>query len=136
MKIKFASLILLLAFVACVSPKKDSLPLETALFQVTSLNGIEGDLSKVVIKVDMEAKTVGGNTGCNTYGADFDIKEDNQIKIGIAKVTKMYCEDEMEKERKFLENLKNVNTYHYDGDALKLTDKDGKELIVAKLMDK
>lgn len=118
---------------ACKSQKDNKAeekPLESASFQVSSIEG-ESVMNEVTINIDTTDHKISGNTGCNTFGADF-ITDKNTIKIGYATVTKRYCEEQMGLEKKFLNSLKETGIYSYNGQELRFKSPENKTLLIAK----
>lgn len=136
MKIKSIGLILAIILVSCKSGKEGERELrsiESGLFEVTSINGERINDEKVTMKIDLDKHQVSGNTGCNSYSADF-ITVNWTINIGYARVTKRYCEGQMKTERRFLENLKNTKSYIYNGKELQLQSEKREDIITAELI--
>lgn len=62
---------------------------------------------------------IGGNAGCNQYGGNYALK-DNQISFSGIMATKMACTPGMKTENKFLEVLNHANEIVMSGDKLTL----------------
>ena len=74
---------------------------------------------------------VGGNAGCNSYGAGYTVDGAN-LTIEAPISTKMYCgepEGVMEQENRYLTLLESVAGYRIDGTRLVLTDEAGATLL-------
>ncbi len=74
---------------------------------------------------------VGGNAGCNSYGAGYQVNGTN-LTIEAPISTKMYCgepEGVMEQENRYLTLLESVAGYRIDGTRLVLTDESGTTLL-------
>ncbi len=134
MKTKLLGLIVLtLLLFSCKSQKNETAamePLKSGLFKVTTLEGKDLEDAKVTLRIDLEKNRVSGNTGCNNYSAGLKL-DSTHIETGLARATKMYCEDKMEIERSFLNNLGKAESYSFDGKTLKLKSADGTTLITA-----
>lgn len=76
-----------------------------------------------------------GRTGCNAYGASWDLSADGGTKFGAVMSTRMAClapAGAMQVERGVLEALQHAARIYRDGDTLTLLDASGKPL--AKLV--
>lgn len=138
MKAKYLTLLLVTILFSCKSGKESNSmkALESGTFQVTTINGQQLSTDDVTIQIDLEEHRISGDTGCNTFGADF-IEDGIFITMSYARVTKQYCKDKMKLERLFLHNLGEVTSYIYNGQKLRLQSQEGKTVILAtKLMDK
>jgi heat shock protein HslJ len=74
---------------------------------------------------------VGGNAGCNSYGAGYRI-DGAELSIEPPISTKMYCgepEGVMEQENRYLNLLESVAGYRIDGNRLDLLDEGGATLL-------
>ena len=70
-----------------------------------------------------------GTAGCNTYSSDYTVDGD-QISIGPALTTRMFCAEEgvMEQEMAYLQALEKAATYKIEGEVLTLFDAQGLRL--------
>lgn len=73
---------------------------------------------------------MGGSSGCNSYGADYEISG-SAITLGEVVGTLMACEDEevMAREAEFLAALQNIATYEIVRNNLTLFDADGNVIL-------
>ncbi|BBL67995.1 META domain-containing protein [Methanoculleus chikugoensis] len=74
---------------------------------------------------------VGGNAGCNSYGAGYQL-DGAELSIEPPISTKMYCgepEGVMEQENRYLNLLTSVAGYRIDGNRLDLLDESGATLL-------
>lgn len=108
--------------------------LESDYFHVITIDNKNVKDENVTMRINLEDHQVSGHTSCNTYGADF-IQNGTSINVGMARVTKRYCEGRMKTERLFLSNLRDTKFYSFDGEKLKLQSAEGDVLIVAKRME-
>lgn len=85
--------------------------------------------SRVTLIFDFDAKSAGGNSGCNHYSASFTIKGDN-LSFGDAVGTLMACSPNeiMEQETMYINMLAQVESYQVDGNSLVLLTKSGSAL--------
>lgn len=137
MKIRILSVLFIIVALSCKSRKENQTEIkniESGTFDIVSIEGKKVTGSKITMNIDLDENRVSGNTGCNTYGADF-IENERSIKMGYSRVTKRFCKGRMELEHKFLRNLKEVQTYSYDGQNLQLQTYDGETLIKAKKVE-
>ncbi len=102
-------------------------------WKVSKLIGID-DLSKSpTIDIDLNAKKISGNAGCNNYGATFLIDKE-QIKFETPFATKMYCTN-MNIEKAFFECLQNTTNYKLVNGELTFFSKDGEKLLACSIVE-
>jgi putative lipoprotein len=91
----------------------------TAYGPVASPNpAVEGSDASVVFNSD---GTVTGNGGCNGFGGDYELKED-QLTFGPLVSTLMACEDpRMDQESAVTQVLFETASYKIDGNTLTIT---------------
>jgi heat shock protein HslJ len=97
-------------------------------WKISRLIGLDKLSKSPTLTIDFDAKKISGNAGCNSYGTDFSIEED-QIKFGIPVATKMMCTN-MKVEKAFFNCLQNTSQYKLVDGELKFYDKDGEEQMV------
>lgn len=103
-------------------------------YKVISLRGESVQKEGLNLHIDADANRISGNAGCNTFGSEYNT-EDNQIVLGLSRVTRMYCEDKMDLERSFLQGLGEIDVFDFDGSTLEFRSADGKSIIVAKKVE-
>ncbi len=96
-------------------------------WKVSKLVGIDSLSKSPTIDIDLNAKKISGNAGCNNYGASFSIDKE-QIKFEIPFATKMYCTN-MNIEKAFFECLQNTSYYQMENGKLKLFSSENIELL-------
>ena len=129
-KILLAALIGCFLFASCKTSKKatPSMPNTAALTGTWELNYITGPRiafdglypnKKPMLKFDASAKTVGGNTSCNSFNGQLKV-DGNKISFNDPMaMTRMMCPGDGE--NTFLETLKKVNSWSVsDGKILNL----------------
>jgi heat shock protein HslJ len=73
---------------------------------------------------------LGGNSGCNSYSADYTAT-DGEFKTGIIALTQMYCTDAtMQFENDFLELLQNGRSIEISAEKLLISDEDGNLTLI------
>ncbi len=96
-------------------------------WKVSKLVGIDSLSKSPTLIIDVNAKKISGNAGCNSYGTAFSIEED-QIKFETPLATKMFCTN-MNIEKAFFNCLKNTSNYKFVDGNLTFYDKEGIEQI-------
>jgi len=96
-------------------------------WKISNLIGMDSLAKSPTLHIELDAKKISGNAGCNSYGTDFTIEGD-QIKFGLPIATKMMCSN-MKIEKIFFDCLQNTSYYKIVDGALKLYSKDDKELL-------
>ncbi|MBN9299355.1 MAG: META domain-containing protein [Filimonas sp.] len=125
------------------STNSDSLSARTTTALATDLFGKDWkllELNNQAIKLDTTFKKepfltfdkqtgrLNGNAGCNNFMATFKLKEKDSIDISLGGATLMACPN-LAIENQFLNLLKEVKTYHIDGNTLFLENGDKKGMI-------
>jgi len=105
--------------------------LKSGNYKVLTVDGKDVTKEELSINIDTDNKRFAGNTGCNTFGSEYELNG-NTVEMGMARVTKMYCEGKMKLENSFLKNLKNIHSFEYDGDQLQLKSEEGEVIILAE----
>jgi heat shock protein HslJ len=78
-------------------------------------------LTEAPITLQFTGQGVGGNTGCNTYGGNFEFSNDT-LTIGQLVTTLVACEEPiMAQERAYLDALQTATNYSITGDQLTIT---------------
>lgn len=79
-----------------------------------------------VITFESENHSFGGNTGCNTFGGDYELDGNNLTVTGPMFQTEMYCGDEADaQEKRVLAILQAAESWSVEGDTLTITSPDG-----------
>lgn len=71
--------------------------------------------------VAVRETSLGGNTGCNSFGADYTPTKDGRWEVPGAMATKMFCAEANEQEQTVLQLLRGNVTASMDGDLLVLS---------------
>jgi len=100
---------------------------------VSKLVGIDSLSKSPTLTIDLEAKKISGNAGCNNYGASFSIDKE-QLKFETPFATKMYCTN-MKIEKAFFESLQKSSSYKLVNGELTFFSKDGKELLTFNIVE-
>ncbi|EHQ34189.1 META domain-containing protein [Methanoplanus limicola] len=101
---------------------------------VTSYMGVGSGLNEVPEGIDatltfVNESILGGNSGCNSYSADYN-SNDGEFKTGIIALTEMYCTDAtMQFENDYLELLQNGSSIEISADNLVISDEDGNVIL-------
>lgn len=106
--------------------------LKSGDYTITSIAGESVSNDKVSMSINAEEGQISGNTGCNTYGTSFKMNED-KLELNHTRVTKMYCKDAMELEKKFLQNLNKATSFNYQGKTLFFLSDEGHTVLTAQL---
>jgi heat shock protein HslJ len=103
-------------------------------YDVIEIAGKNVEGKGVTINITQEDGTyrIGGNNGCNTYGADIEYDGSRNIKIGMAMATKMYCKDTADIEQSFMDQLSKTASYRISNGDLLLLNESGDALIKAQ----
>ncbi len=96
-------------------------------WKVSKLVGIDSLSKSPTVDIDLNAKKISGNAGCNNYGASFSIDKE-QIKFETPFATKMYCTN-MNIEKAFFECLQNTSYYKIANGKLRLFSSENIELL-------
>lgn len=85
------------------------------------MNGemVSGLKKPVTMMIDSATSRVSGYAGCNQYFSSFTT-EGSTVKFSSAGRTKMFCNETMEVEEKFIAALEAVNTFKTEGSTLLL----------------
>jgi len=104
-------------------------------YVITHLGEEEVSKSGLTLKVNPENSTISGNSGCNNYNFSYKLKGEN-LNLGFASATKMYCEDEMELENMFFQKAASVTQFEASEQEIHLKNKAGESVIKAKKLEK
>ena len=131
MKIKLIRIfttLLLLALTAC-SAGAPAPELEGITWELVKLDE-QLPLADTTITLTFDNGQVGGNSGCNSYGAAYEV-DGESLKLGELMSTMMYCQAEgvMDQETTYLLYLSQVRTYAIIDGELYLSQADGSQLV-------
>ncbi len=77
---------------------------------------------------EFQLKRAHANVGCNQLNFNIQTQSKHQIKFSELKRTRKYCEQTINLEDRFAEELQKVNQYQIEGHFLTLTDKNGNKI--------
>lgn len=104
-------------------------------WQVISYNNGRGGVVSLMIGTEItanfEESRVTGNSGCNTYSAQYQTQGD-QINIGTAEVTEMAClepEGVMDQEQQYLAALSMADVYKVQGIRMEMRNSEGSLMV-------
>ncbi len=124
---------LLMAMSACTSTRKTTSVVTPEIkykkWALTSVNGVWVDsvTAKKAYVIFSADGTMGGNTGCNNFGGNYLIAQNNITLSGI-KVTEMACPKNVF-ERPLLDAINKVNKYTVENSQLVLWNNEEKLII-------
>ncbi len=132
-------LLLCLLISACTQVIEVGAPLEGTEWTLASLNG-QAPLESHPVTLHFQDTELGGNSGCNTYGAKYEADgaklrlPEDAAGVGIWS-TAMACippdgSDVMGQEEQYLRALQEVESYRVAGDRLELMDAAGQPILV------
>jgi heat shock protein HslJ len=106
--------------------------LEGTSWQVMSYNNGKGGVTSLIIGTEISANfgedgQLTGNSGCNSYFAEYEADGDN-ISIGTAAATEMAClepEGLMEQEQQYLAALETAASYKIEGLSMEMRTSEG-----------
>ena len=112
--------------------------LEGSSWQVLSVNNGKQAVVSTIIGTELTAKfdkdNITGSAGCNNYRASYQVA-DKKLNIGDTISTKKFCAEPqgiMEQEAQFLQALKTVTSYEFDGINLRLRTATNATAVVLK----
>lgn len=97
---------------------------------VTHIEGFENKTSKSP-NFTINNENIRGNSGCNTFGGSFETDNKGMFKVGMLRMTKMYCEAYMDLENAFTGALSKATSYQIDEDTLQVLNNEGKAVFTA-----
>ncbi|MBO7388753.1 MAG: META domain-containing protein [Methanomicrobium sp.] len=109
---------------------------EWVLESIANESGLQPVPSGVTVTLKFDEKTLGGNGGCNGYGAIYTT-DSNKLSINQESFmsTLMYCDASSPTEAAYKTALTEVASYKISGDKLELSDDNGKVLLVFNKMN-
>ena len=128
MKLKIITLITLVSILLSACANADSLSLNGTSWQLVAI-GKQQPISGSTITLTFEDGRVNGNSGCNSFGGEYQLKGDT-VQFGMLMSTMMACADSamMDQESAFMQFLGDaqrleivdgqLQIYRSDGDAL------------------
>ena len=128
MKLKIITLITLVSILLSACANADSLSLNGTSWQLVAI-GKQQPISGSTITLTFEDGRVNGNSGCNSFGGEYQLKGDT-VQFGMLMSTMMACADSamMNQESTFMQFLGDaqrleivdgkLQIYRSDGDAL------------------
>lgn len=78
-----------------------------------------------------DGSQAGGSSGCNTFGAKYEVKAGNNLSITKVVSTLIACSEEnvMEQEKQYLDALQSANSFEISGNNLKVRYGDGQGVL-------
>ena len=108
---------------------------EWILKSIANESGLQPVPNGVTVTLKFDEKNLGGNGGCNGYGATYTT-DGNKITINQESFisTLMYCDTSSPTEAAYKTALTEVASYKISGDKLELSNDNGKVLLVFNKM--
>lgn len=137
MKVFFSILILLGAANGCGSQNLSSEEMQARMqsmsgtYQVQDTEKMNTMDRDVHITFSGAENSISGNTGCNKFFGSFSV-DGKSLQFEDMGQTKMYCEEYMEVERAFNNNIGRVSQYSFEDDKVLLKDEEGNTLLELK----
>lgn len=125
---------LLISFAACSGSKKaDKTASPNIKYKKWILNSVGGvwvdsTTAKAAYIIFNNDGTMGGNTGCNLFGGNYAISENNTISFTSVHVTEMFCKNNVF-ERPFLDAINQTNKFSVENKQLILWNNDQKLIV-------
>jgi|SRR5690606_24688592 len=85
-----------------------------------SVSELDASAQKVFIIFESQDHRLGGNSGCNSFGGTYTLKEGNRFETSQLMSTMMACEN-MDIEDQFMGALQKSDTYIINGNTLQIT---------------
>jgi heat shock protein HslJ len=127
----FCFLLAVALLAACASGPN----LKSTRWQLTELNG-QPALEGVTVTLNLEADTLGGSDGCNTYGGSYTSKGSAFKTGGDTFSTMMYCSDEINNQSSaYYTALNQASSFTLQDQTLSLLDASGTVLVVFTAID-
>ncbi|GGE08493.1 META domain-containing protein [Psychroflexus salis] len=132
----FVLSLFIIVFSACKSVKTNqkmeySTEFESKSYQLIRIESLDVEAMDLVLKVNAEENIMSGESGCNNYQFNYNLKE-NVLDLGYGVATKMYCEDNMETENALFSAASRVRHFSQVEGELYLLDETGEVLLKAK----
>ncbi len=125
---------LLVAFASCSASKKaDKAETPNIKYKKWALNSIGGIwvdsvTAKTAYVIFNNDGTMGGNTGCNSFGGNYLISENNALALSGVYVTEMHCTKNVF-ERPLLDAINKVNKFSVENTQLILWNGDERLIV-------
>lgn len=120
---------------SCKAQKMKTDQLVPQDYVVTQIGDREVSESKLTLKVNPENSTISGYSGCNNYSFNYKLNGE-ELDMGFASATKMYCDGEMDMENLFFQKAASVTQFENSKEEINLKNKDGEVVIKAKKQEK
>lgn len=122
-------------FASCKAQKMVSDKLMQQEYFVTQLGDKDVSESDLTLKVNPENSTISGYSGCNNYSFNYKLKGE-ELDMGFASATKIYCEDDMDMENLFFQKAASITQFENSKQEINFKNKDGEIVIKAKKKEK
>jgi heat shock protein HslJ len=116
---------------ATPSPTSEPVDLDGTTWMLQTIDG-EPVPADVDATLSFDNGQAGGSTGCNAYGASYELTDDGELTFDEIMQTEIYCEEPegvMDVESAFTSALLDVKGFRVDHDRLILLDVEGRELL-------
>ena len=103
-------------------PEKAALSLEAKVWQLTAFTGGANPQTvpkKVTITLKFEGGKLNGHGGCNNLGGAY-VLDGKRLTISGLVSTKMYCENTMNWETRFIQQLEKSNSFSVNNETLEI----------------
>ncbi len=104
-------------------------------WHVNSVKGFRNTSGKMPF-FTIKNGNIEGNTSCNNFGGNIQTDAEGLFKVGLLRMTKMYCEETIELEDFFSQAIHKATHYRINEDVLSVFDKDEKILFTASSQKK
>lgn len=138
-KIQWMMFLLLLAAIGCKNAPKEQVQValtehEWELKSMTKADSVLKNPGQLPTLFFSDSTAVYGFAGCNRFFGTYEVEKEGKITIKPGGATMMYCPD-LTFEDAYLKALAEVKTYVIEGKELKLTDGDGKLILLYGLSE-
>jgi heat shock protein HslJ len=121
------------------TPTEAPADLEGTLWKLDSYVNSQSEsvdvLSNTEITIEFKLDKIGGNAGCNTYFASYEV-EGNSLTIDQIGSTMMACEPEVnEQETQYFTALESVASYQVADDQLQMMNVDGETVLTFSVLE-
>jgi heat shock protein HslJ len=122
--------VLILGIIALTACTSKAISLEGTRWNVKEING-EPVLENSKVTMEFTADQVAGKASCNNYFTSYNLEGD-QLNLGLAGSTMMYCEGVMDQEALFLSSLEKVETVSIKGSEMTISLNDGGSIVLVE----